>query len=181
MTHLPIWSIDKISTELCDLAINEFTNILPKDGVMGFDGSEFSHKTRNTTVRFAEHNHWFGLIMRGFGQQANKDCKWDFDITEHEAVQYAHYSVGQHYDWHVDNFPLQGLDLDRKITVVCLLSELTEFSAGELQIRLYSDYSAPLVKGSVIAFPSILQHRVTPVTFGLRKTATMWLSGPKFR
>jgi len=81
----------------------------------------------------------------------------------------------------VDNFPLQGLDLDRKITVVCLLSELTEFSAGELQIRLYSDYSAPLVKGSVIAFPSILQHRVTPVTFGLRKTATMWLSGPKFR
>lgn len=179
--HLPIWSLGTLPTELCDLAIAEFTNIPSKQGVMGFDGSEYSHKTRDTTVRFADHNHWFGLIMRGFGVQANKDCQWDFDITDHECVQYAQYTIGQHYDWHVDNFPLQGLELDRKVSVVCLLSDISEFTAGELQIRLYSDYTAPLVKGSIIAFPSILQHRVTPVSFGLRKTATMWLSGPRFR
>lgn len=181
MTHLPIWSLGHIPIELCDLATLEFTKIIAKDGVMGFDGSEHSYKNRNTTVRFADYNHWFGHIMRGFGVQANKDCQWGFDITEHEAVQFAQYSVGQHYDWHVDNFPLQGLDLDRKISVVCLLSNIDEFSAGELQIRLYSDYTAPLVKGSVIAFPSILQHRVTPITFGRRASATMWLSGPRFR
>jgi PKHD-type hydroxylase len=181
MRHLPIWSLGQIPKELCDLAIVDFKKILPKDAAMGFDGAEHSHQKRNTTVRFADYAHWFGQIMRGFGTRANKDCRWDFDITEHEAVQYAEYGVGQHYDWHIDNFPLQGLELDRKVSVVCLLSEPSEFTEGELQIRLYSEYAAPLVKGSIIAFPSILEHRVTSVTSGSRASATMWLSGPRFR
>jgi PKHD-type hydroxylase len=62
-----------------------------------------------------------------------------------------------------------------------LLNDPAEFTGGEFQIRLYSEYTAPLVKGSVIAFPSFLEHRVVPVTSGVRKSATMWLRGPRFR
>jgi PKHD-type hydroxylase len=48
-------------------------------------------------------------------------------------------------------------------------------------MRLYSEYTAPLVKGSMIAFPSILEHRVTPVLSGVRYSATMWFNGPRFK
>jgi len=179
--HLPIWFLGQIPTDLCDMAAADYMRLEARDATMGANGDELSHLNRNTTVRFAEKGHWFGSILRGHGLQANKTCEWGFEIDDHEAVQYAHYGVGQHYGWHVDNFPLAGLPTDRKVSVVCLMSDPSEFEAGELQIRLYSEYTAPLAKGSVIAFPSILEHRVTPVTSGLRATATMWLNGPRFK
>jgi PKHD-type hydroxylase len=179
--HQPIWYMGQIPTDVCNLATAEYMQIEPRDATMGKDGSERSHLNRNTTVRFAQPDHWFGNMMRGYGLKANQECGWDFAIAEHEAVQFAHYGVGQHYDWHVDNFPLAGGPTDRKVTVICLMADPSEFEAGELQLRLYSEYTAPLVKGSVIAFPSILEHRVVPVTSGVRTSATMWLSGPRFR
>jgi len=180
-SHLPIWYMGQIPTDVCNLATAEYMQIAPRDATMGADGKETSHLNRNTTVRFAQPDHWFGNMMRGYGLKANKECGWDYEITDHEAVQYAHYGPEQHYGWHVDTFVLSGLPVERKVTVICLLVDPSEFEAGELQLRLYSEYTAPLMKGSVIAFPSILEHRVTPVTAGLRATATMWLSGPRFR
>jgi PKHD-type hydroxylase len=153
-----------------------------KDATMGAKGDEVSHLFRNTTVRFAPIEDWFGYMLYGFGLRANKISKWGFEITDHEAVQFAHYGPEQHYDWHVDTFLLSNeTKFDRKVTVVCLMSEPSEFEGGELQLRFRQDYTAPLVKGSVIAFPSFVEHRVTPVTSGLRATATMWLNGPKFK
>lgn len=181
MSHLPIWYIAQIPTEVCCAAETEYLALTPKAATTGEDGAELSHLIRNTIVRFAQPDHWFGHMLRGYALRANKECGWDYEVTEHEAVQYASYGVGQHYDWHTDTFTLSGQPLDRKISVVCLMSDPSEFEAGNLQLRLYSEYTAPLVKGSVIAFPSVIEHRVVPVTSGVRTSATMWLSGPRFR
>jgi PKHD-type hydroxylase len=108
-------------------------------------------------------------------------CGWQYDVDGREAIQFAQYGPDQHYGWHVDVFPLAGKATDRKITTVCLLNDPSEFEGGQFQVRLYQEYSAPLEKGSVIAFPSILEHRVTPVLSGLRYTATIWFHGPRFR
>jgi len=35
--------------------------------------------------------------------------------------------------------------------------------------------------GSVIAFPSYINHKVSPVTKGLRKSLVAWVSGPRWR
>lgn len=180
--HLPIWNLGFIPSAVCDIASEEYMQIEPKDASMGVSGDEVSHLNRNTTVRFAPTlDHWFGNMMRGFGLHANTACKWGFDLTGHEAVQYAHYGLEQHYDWHIDNFPLMGLETDRKVSVVCLMSDPSEFQGGELQLRFRQEYTAPLVKGAVIAFPSTVKHRVTPVTAGARISATMWLNGPRMR
>ena len=40
-----------------------------------------------------------------------------------------------------------------------------------------SEFSSP---GSSIMFKSGLPHKVTPVTKGIRKTISLWLTGPKF-
>jgi PKHD-type hydroxylase len=64
---------------------------------------------------------------------------------------------------------------------VALLNDTSEWEGGELQLRLYDEYKVPLEKGTVVAFPSILEHRVTPVLKGFRYTATIWFNGPRFR
>ena len=35
--------------------------------------------------------------------------------------------------------------------------------------------------GTVILFPSVLEHRVLPVTRGVRYSLVAWFSGPAFR
>ena len=181
MSHLPIWYLGQFSIEDCEKAFNEFIKLTPKDASMGIDGTDRDHTFRNTTVRFANSNGWFGLKMFQYGNLANKECKWGFEVNQFESVQFAEYGIGQKYNWHIDNFPLSGSEIDRKITVVCLMSDPANFEGGELILRLYNEYTPPLKKGSVIAFPSIIEHKVTPVTKGVRYSATMWISGPRFK
>jgi len=181
LSHLPIWYLGAVPDDICDKAVEDFSSLPSKDASMGSEGEVQDHGHRNTTVRFAGSNHWFNDHMLATAMAGNLACKWGFHVTDNENIQFAEYGPEQHYNWHVDVFPLSGLPLDRKMTVVCLLNDPAEFTGGEFQIRLYSEYTAPLVKGSVIAFPSFLEHRVVPVTSGVRKSATMWLRGPRFR
>jgi len=181
MSHLPIWFIGQIGEDVIDKANVEFKIIETKSATMGPEGQTIDMSGRNTTISFAQDDHWFGLQMFEFAKIANKECKWDFDIQGHEAVQYAEYGPKQHYHWHVDTFPLSGRPIDRKITVVCLMNDPNEFQAGQFQIKLYQEYTAPLVKGTIIAFPSFLEHRVIPIESGTRYSATMWVNGPRFR
>ena len=181
MSHLPIWYLGQVPIEDCKQAAIEYMNIVPEDATMGIKSENIDHTQRNTTVRFASIDSWFGNKMFEYGKFANIECKWDFLIDNHEAVQYAEYGIGQKYNWHVDVFPLSGAPSDRKITVVCLMNDPSEFEGGLLQLRMYQEFTPELKMGSIIAFPSFLEHQVTPVTKGIRYTATMWLSGPRFR
>ena len=181
MSHLPIWYIDQFPIDDCEKAFSEYMQIPPRDASIGKNGEKIDHAFRNTTVRFSNQSNWFGLKMIDFANFANKECKWDYDTNQYEAVQFAEYRVDQKYDWHVDNFPISGNSIDRKITVVCMLSDPADYDGGELKLRLYNEYVPEMKKGTIIAFPSILEHQVTPVTRGVRYTATMWISGPRFR
>ena len=181
MQHLPLWHINQVPPEVCDQALQDFSNIEPMQATMGSNGEVVNNAHRNTTVRFVEPTHWMHSLFSMVAAEANETCKWGYETTASERIQFAEYGPSQHYQWHVDNFPLSGNPTDRKITVVCLLNEPEEFEGGEFQVRLYSEYTAPLKKGSIIAFPSILEHQVTPVLSGVRYSATMWLNGPRFR
>jgi PKHD-type hydroxylase len=179
MSHLPIWYLGKLDGDTCNKIIAEMSGIDMKDAAMGIDGAEKDRKTRDTNVRFAPPDFWLAKDFVHFAHHANKECKWDYEITGQENIQFAEYGPEQHYAWHTDTFALAGKPTDRKITIVCLLND--EFEGGQFQVRLYNDYTAPLEKGTIIAFPSILEHRVIPVTSGIRYSATMWFNGPRFR
>jgi PKHD-type hydroxylase len=177
ITHL-----GQIPPEVCDVAFKEFTAEAGIDATMTADGTQRNHDQRNTTIRFIDEWHWLSGIMFQHGQQANRFMKWDFKIDCWERIQFAEYLKDQHYDWHIDTFLLSGRPIDRKVSVVCLLNDPEEFEGGELQFELDGEVIVPeLKKGSVIAFPSFLLHRVTPVTQGKRYSATMWLNGPAFK
>lgn len=179
MSHLPLWYMGQLGDEDCARVVAELSPQEVRTATLGEAGTAADAQTRKTAIRFAPPNYWLEGIFERFAMEANKQCRWEYHITEAERVQLAEYQTDHHYTWHTDTFTLSGSPLDRKITVVCLLNDT--FEGGEFDVRLYTDYNAPLKKGSMIAFPSILEHRVRPVINGTRFSATMWFKGPRFR
>jgi PKHD-type hydroxylase len=75
-------------------------------------------------------------------------------------------------------------DPPRKLSLSLQLSDAAQYEGGALQLYGASNgriETAPRTRGTVIAFPSYVLHRVTPVTKGTRKAVIAWCSGPKFR
>jgi PKHD-type hydroxylase len=177
--HLPLWYIGSIPVDKCEQAILDMQSMPAKEAVIGIDGETKNTSYRDTEVRFAPKDYWLADVMQDFASEGNKECKWDYEITARENVQLAKYGTNQHYKWHTDTFALAGKPLDRKLTVIVVLND--EFEGGEFQVRLYQDYTPELKKGSVLVIPSILEHQVLPVIKGVRYSAVLWLSGPRFR
>lgn len=181
MTHLPIWYMGQVPADVCDAAAREFLAIEPQSATMGSDGQHQDTSKRDTVLRFAPDNHWFGGIMYQHGLAGNQSAGWNYDITGHENVQFGSYGPKGHYGWHMDTFLLSGQPVERKVSVICLMSDPSEYEGGDLEIQLYNDYKVDMKKGQLIAFPSILQHRVIPIISGIRNSAVIWLNGPRMR
>ena len=90
------------------------------------------------------------------------------------------YSNKSKYDWHIDK-DISDL-YDVKLTVLINLS-LEPFEGGDFKLFVNNEFIVPQLKksGNVIMFKSQINHCVTPVTKGERKTLTIFIKGPKFR
>lgn len=181
MEHLPIWYLEQLPDDIIDAAKAEFSLLPSIDAGMGEINQSNNHGFRDTTIRFAPEDHWFGETLYEVAKTGNTVCGWNYDITGHEAVQYGEYGPSQHYNWHMDNFPLTPKQTDRKLSISCLMNDPSEYEGGEFELRLYEDFRPPLKKGTVFVFPSILYHRVVPVLTGLRTSSVLWITGPRFR
>jgi len=90
------------------------------------------------------------------------------------------YSNKSKYDWHIDKDISDLYDI--KLTVLINLS-LEPFEGGDFKLFVNNEFIIPQLKepGNVIMFKSQINHCVTPVTKGERKTMTIFIKGPKFR
>jgi PKHD-type hydroxylase len=172
----------KVPESICDIASAELNEIESITGKLK-DNTEINLEVRNSTIKFAPDWYWFNGVLNQIVAEANFKAGWNFILNKLETVQYSEYKSGQHYNWHIDTKPMSDGAFDRKITVICAMNSLDEYTGGQLEIKsLENEIIRPkLNKGDVIVFPSFLLHRVTPVKSGVRYSATMWLSGPAFR
>ena len=139
------------------------------------EGREESKEIRDSDVMMFDPIHWFCGILFNMSLHANRNAEWNYSILGPQTLQIAHYNVGQHYDWHSDSMLLSKEEIIRKLSVICMLSDKSEYEGGVLELEGVGEM--PLNKGDVLVFPSFLRHRVTPVTNGLRKTAVVWIDG----
>jgi PKHD-type hydroxylase len=118
-----------------------------------------------------------------FALRANTKAGWNFDVDLIQPVQLAEYLPGGHYTWHTDTFvtEVDELNTQRKLSVVALLSSPDDYEGGGLELNRKNTNVMPNGQGSVYVFPSILEHRVVPVTSGVRYSLTGWCRGPAFR
>lgn len=108
-----------------------------------------------------------------------------FDLTGfYEPMQLGTYTAEDkgHYDWHVDMF-IGNKTVTRKLSMVLMLSDPSEYEGGEFLLKSDSDNPTKLdmVKGRAWFFPSYMLHKVCPVTRGTRKTVVLWVGGPPFK
>ena len=119
--------------------------------------------------------------INNFIQKTNRNHFGFGDIQIREQAQVTEYIKGDFYNWHTDT----ALDMDveppvRKLSMTLLLNDPSEFDGGELQIA--GAKNTKLMKqGHATIFASFLQHTVTPVTRGVRRSLVMWFGGEPFK
>ena len=108
---------------------------------------------------------------------------WRLDLTAiAETLQYTVYETdqGSHYDWHSDT--ITTAPMPRKLSLSLQLSAPAEYDGCALEVRASNAIdTAPVERGAVIAFPSYMLHRVTPIARGRRAALVAWISGPLLR
>jgi len=106
------------------------------------------------------------------------------DVTPKSEIQYTEYHGSEEgrYDWHHDiDWNWDGNE-DRKLSVTIQLSDPNDYEGGYFEFAEVEQPDAESRdKGTVLVFPSYLQHRVAPVTSGVRKSLVAWFHGPNWR
>ena len=98
-----------------------------------------------------------------------------------EQAQYTEYPEGGFYNWHMDlDTNMSKEPPVRKISMTLVLSPEHEFDGGGLEILKPGNILKPK-QGHAIFFASFVNHRVTPVTRGIRKSLVMWFGGEPFK
>lgn len=137
--------------------------------------------TQNAWMAHTPESKWIYDRIQGVARALN-DKVYQFALSGFsEHLQYAIYNgtEGGHYDWHVDQGP-HGTR--RKLSISVQLSDPARYEGCDLQFHARSRIeTAPRERGTVIAFPSYVLHRVTPCTKGTRKSIVAWTTGPQFR
>jgi PKHD-type hydroxylase len=127
-------------------------------------------------------NTWIFDKMGAIARLMNSQF-YQFELSDiAESMQFTFYDADDigHYDWHQDMNPGSPMP-PRKLSLVLLLTETSQFEGGELQLFTNGIQIPEQQRGRVIGFPSYTPHRVTPVTKGQRRSLVCWVAGPQFR
>ena len=137
--------------------------------------------TRTAWLSLTPESKWIYDRLQRVARTLN-DRVYQFELSgfsEHLQYTVYHGSESGHYDWHVDQGPLRTR---RKLSLSVQLSDPAGYEGCDLQFYGGNQIeTAPRERGTVIAFPSYVLHRVTPCTKGTRKAIVAWTTGPQFR
>ena len=106
---------------------------------------------------------------------------FNYRLSGIQDLQYLEYHADDNakYDWHIDAG--DSLSSMRKISISWVLNE--GFEGGNLEFfgdggEIVTFNSTP---NKLVSFTSFLNHRVTPVTSGIRKVLVCWIYGEQWR
>lgn len=166
--------------------VNQITNLWKdnktiKATISGAD--TYDDELRKSSVMFIDNtkeNEWLYNKLAGLTVNCNNERYW-FDILGfHHELQLTKYVEGDFFDWHLD-FGAGEISA-RKLSVTMQLSDPDDYEGGDLQFMINQKIvNAPREKGTIIIFPSFINHRVTPITKGVRQSIVGWVSGPPYR
>lgn len=106
---------------------------------------------------------------------------FQFDINGITDLHVIRYDEGAYFKPHLDIY-LNDSEIERKITFIIQLSNPQDYTGGNLQLYTHSNPDVmPKDKGSLIAFPSLLLHEVSPILSGQRYACVGWCYGPAFK
>lgn len=177
-----------IPQSVCQYLREEANTLKLIPGTVGYEEREVKDY-RNSLIAFFPENHWIMGILFHYAAIENIS-RWNYDIQGPSPAQFASYDEQCFYHWHADTSEVPiNAQVTRKITCILNISENNSFEGGDFEIRLGTDsediklftINEACLEGTITIFPSVLSHRVTPVTSGVRKSITSWVLGPQLR
>jgi len=169
-----------LSKEFCDFALSQVDWDAADTGTIDCDGVQ--SEMRRSDVVWQPATDPLGCIAKAYMDAANFHAGWNYHLLYQENTQISRYKSDNkgHYAKHIDtDHPKDGVQ--RKLSISILLNDPSEFEGGELQFTDVADCKVLTKQGSIVVFPSFIEHVVTPVTKGVRYSAVTWASGPAFR
>ena len=131
---------------------------------------------------------WIVDAIWPFMEVANELSGQMFDIERVEDIQITKYGVGGFYGFHTDSYSSHFFkDSHGKVRKLSMSVQLNDdYEGGELQVARISRGEIQIdtmekAKGTVIVFPSSLEHQVKKVTSGERYSLVAWFKGPPLR
>ena len=183
LVNYTYWKWDAIlSKEFCRSALEQIDWATAKDATIIAGGQVVDPSIRRTDVVWQSVAQPLGCVAKCYMEMANQSAEWGYSLSGQEDTQIGRYKGTDegYYDWHIDaGAPKNGIQ--RKLSCVILLNDPSEFEGGVLQFKGMEDQNLLDKQGSIIIFPSFIEHKVTPVTKGVRYSAVTWASGPSFR
>jgi PKHD-type hydroxylase len=184
LVHNMYWLWEGVlSKEFCRSALEQVDWATSSAGIIGQQEAPIINlEARRTDVIWQDFMQPLGCIARTYIDIANQSAGWGYSLTSQEQTQIGRYKSADegHYDWHMDAGPPKD-GVQRKLSISILLSDPSEFEGGELQLKGIEDQKILPKQGSIVVFPSFIEHKVTPVTKGVRYSAVTWASGPSFK
>lgn len=180
-----VWSSALSDTE-CDTIIERARIYSEEDATVGFSDtlrSDLAYRT--SSIRWLI-THQEGAIVERIMRIVSASNRNNFgvDIAGLHELQFTEYHATNsgHYDWHHDVWLESVRPYARKLSVVVQLSSPAEYQGGAFEFFGIENPAAQFApRGSVLIFPSFLQHRVLPVTKGTRRSLVTWVEGPNWR
>ena len=157
--------------------------------ISSLSGADIDNSVRNSEVNLHsinKDNQWLFDRLLAVTSLIN-DTFYNFDLFGFDHFQYTEYNgVGTKYDYHTDMIfgdhnPV-GMEVPRKLSFSLILSDSSEYEGGDFEL-LYTGLPEKLEqkRGRILAFPSYMLHRVTPIINGSRRSIVFWALGPKFK
>jgi len=176
-TIKPIFT-EKLCKEIIDLS----STLKKEQGKIGIKEVREQKRRRQSTISWLPFNKMQPMYddLIYLIQKINRNHFGFSNIQITEPAQISEYSKGQFYHWHTDS----TIDMDteppvRKLSMTLLLNDPSEFEGGNLEIA--GKNMSHMKQGHAAIFASFLQHRVTPVTKGVRKSLVVWFNGEPFK
>lgn len=142
---------------------------------------------------------WIYDEITNYVGDANKKANWNFEVDRCEQAQFTIYNKSQYYHWHMDQLPkpyvnptnLNTHGKTRKLSVTVSLSDPDDYKGGNFEFCTQGQVNCTKTvvsrckeikpQGSIVVFPSFLNHRVTPVTKGTRYSLVLWYLGKPWK
>ena len=166
---------------LSDKECDEFTSLSLKWN-KGLTASSSYQDIRIVNSVDITAQYWW-LDEKVFSFINNVNINYGYDISHVNESKLLKYDIGGKYDWHQD--VLWGNKAHRKFTFIIQLSDDKDYEGGQFEFRDTADSGTDLStfgkKGSILVFPSILYHRITPLTKGNRYSIVGWVIGNRWK
>ena len=186
--------IKKLPSSWQESAVDTQTDTTLAERKTGRKGNFKSDSTlRISDVAWAT-DQWLYDCIWPFMEEANYNSGWRYDIKAAESMQITRYGPGGFYNFHRDGM---GDNLSayknptntfmngrvRKLSMSIILNG--NFQGGKFEFATYGREVCQITPieaspGTIIVIPSSMEHRVTPVTKGIRYSLVTWFLGPPF-